>query len=36
MEVEDVAPALQERLGLEATKGLLALFETARRIGLVT
>ena len=31
MVVEDVAPALQERLGPEATDGLLALFETARR-----
>jgi hypothetical protein len=31
MVVEDVAPGLQERLGPEATDGLLALFETARR-----
>lgn len=31
MEVEDVAPAMQERLGPEATVGLLALFETARQ-----
>jgi hypothetical protein len=31
MEVADVAPALRERLGPEATVGLLALFETARQ-----
>jgi hypothetical protein len=31
MEVSDVAPALRERLGSEATVGLLALFETARQ-----
>ena len=31
MEVGDVAPALQERLGPAATVGLLALFATARQ-----
>lgn len=30
MHMEDVSPALQERLGLEATVGLLALLDTAR------
>ena len=30
MELEDVAPALQARLGPDATTGLLALLETAR------
>lgn len=30
MEVEDLSPALQERLGVQATAGLLALFEQAR------
>jgi hypothetical protein len=31
MDVADVAPALQARLGSEGTAGLLALFETARQ-----
>jgi hypothetical protein len=31
MEIEQVPPALQERLGLEATTGLLQLFERSQR-----
>jgi hypothetical protein len=31
MEVSDVCPALRERLGVEATVGLLRLFDTARQ-----
>ncbi len=31
MEISDVSAALQERLGAEATAGLLQLFETARQ-----
>jgi hypothetical protein len=31
MEVSDVSPALRERLGVEATVGLLRLFDTARQ-----
>lgn len=31
MEVDDVSPKLQERLGTEGTLGLLALFETSRK-----
>jgi hypothetical protein len=31
MQVSDVSPALRERLGVEATVGLLRLFDTARQ-----